>query len=439
MALSRTTHKGSTRQTGRGSWSVDTAITMLKFKVGGPTADMGAFFLWLRQIVSNKTRQVEVSVVSSNFTRFSSKSRKLISEYTENLSFENALSGSNAKTRAHTFPAISIHHIPHARIKYNPRFSGIFVENRCLIPVRLEPRPWEFRGGVSRDFSGRIAWQTAHFIATKKALRPTRLSKAIFIGTRAPHNYYHWMINGLPQLFIADTVARVPKDWPVIVPEPVLANPNLLAALHVISQGRTIVPLDTDCELEVEDLAVVDPPPVYDTPLSIDLAHRIPLGMNDGLMRKYRSALLAANPQGVSPHEVGRYIYLTRAHGDPRTPNNAQLEQVARDLGFSLVRAEQYNFFDQMAIFQNAQVIIGASGAAFTNLIFCRKGTLALIWKPKTLARENFFANAASVSGAKLFSLETDGHHSGPAKSASWELSPARLGRAVNTLLSKTL
>ena len=42
------------------------------------------------------------------------------------------------------------------------------------------------------------------------------------------------------------------------------------------------------------------------------------------------------------------------------------------------------NFEDQIYIFNNAKIVISPHGAGLTNLIFCKKGTKILEFKPTT-------------------------------------------------------
>ena len=46
--------------------------------------------------------------------------------------------------------------------------------------------------------------------------------------------------------------------------------------------------------------------------------------------------------------------------------------------GFAILKVGKLNFFEQIHLFQNAKIIIGAHGAAFANLIFCKPNTKVL-------------------------------------------------------------
>ena len=53
--------------------------------------------------------------------------------------------------------------------------------------------------------------------------------------------------------------------------------------------------------------------------------------------------------------------------------------------GFTVYKVGELNFFEQIYLFQNAKIVIGAHGAAFTNLIFCKENTKVLDIIPRTI------------------------------------------------------
>ena len=53
-------------------------------------------------------------------------------------------------------------------------------------------------------------------------------------------------------------------------------------------------------------------------------------------------------------------------------------------MGFSIHETGKMSFFEQIYLFNNAKVIVGAHGAAFTNLVFCKPKTKVIEIIPKS-------------------------------------------------------
>ena len=58
--------------------------------------------------------------------------------------------------------------------------------------------------------------------------------------------------------------------------------------------------------------------------------------------------------------------------------------------GFSKYRTGELSFFEQIYLFNNAKCIIGAHGAAFTNLVFCKPNTKVIEIRPPTQINNNY-------------------------------------------------
>ena len=63
--------------------------------------------------------------------------------------------------------------------------------------------------------------------------------------------------------------------------------------------------------------------------------------------------------------------------------NNKEIINFLENEGFTSYKVGQLSFQEQVYLFSNAKVIIGAQGAAFANLAFCKKNTKILEIKPK--------------------------------------------------------
>ena len=62
--------------------------------------------------------------------------------------------------------------------------------------------------------------------------------------------------------------------------------------------------------------------------------------------------------------------------------NKKQVESFLIKNGFKIYRIGEYSFVKQIFMFWNAKYIIGAHGAAFANLIFCKPNTKIIEFKP---------------------------------------------------------
>ena len=51
--------------------------------------------------------------------------------------------------------------------------------------------------------------------------------------------------------------------------------------------------------------------------------------------------------------------------------------------------------------FQNAEIIIGPSGAFWSNLIFCQAGTKAISWLPEKISSFSTYSTLAKYFGVK--------------------------------------
>ncbi len=74
-------------------------------------------------------------------------------------------------------------------------------------------------------------------------------------------------------------------------------------------------------------------------------------------------------------------IYISR--GDARyrrVLNEDEVIEMLRPWGFVIVQLESLSFSEQVALFAQAKVILGAHGSGLTNIVFCQPGTQVIEW-----------------------------------------------------------
>jgi capsular polysaccharide biosynthesis protein len=90
-----------------------------------------------------------------------------------------------------------------------------------------------------------------------------------------------------------------------------------------------------------------------------------------------RDSLLREPSTSSWPHR--KRIFVKR-NSSTRTLTNAQeIEDLLISQGFAVVEPEHMTFREQVELFANADVIVGPTGAAFANLVFCKPTATIII------------------------------------------------------------
>lgn len=302
--------------------------------------------------------------------------------------------------------------IEKAAVFCNRRFSPLLVGGDCVIPQRSEPGPWDFGLKNKARHPGAVTKQAGDFIVFRGGFTRRKVHSALYIGTRAPDNYYHWLINALPSLHLLNLAKMISKSTPVIVPGIIRTKRQLREALAVVADGRPLLYIEPDEFLDVRFLYCLDLPPVYDTPLSMRSASRGPLGAHIGALSSFREHILQRISISSPPLREDN-VFILRPDGDPRGQNQSELFAAAKELGYAGIRPEQYSFAEQVQIFASAKHFTGATGAAFTNLLFS-SGASALIYRERCNPNENFFELLGSVGRGEVECIDAVTTTTGP-------------------------
>ncbi|CAM3690109.1 Capsular biosynthesis protein [Bordetella bronchialis] len=198
------------------------------------------------------------------------------------------------------------------------------------------------------------------------------VGEAILLSGRCSPNYYHWLIEYLGK-------ARLIAGAPDLQGVPLIVDADMPAAefesLALVLPGWPLIRVSRTTLLQVGKLHI----PSVGTHLPDNLKDAgwkggaLCFGMLGFLRERVFSAL------GISEADPypRRIVFLVRPWGRNIT-NAAQVEEVARQFGAEIVDPSVLSFADQVRLFHDSELVIGAMGASFTNLIFCRPGTRAL-------------------------------------------------------------
>lgn len=362
---------------------------------------MGLRFPVVSRLVS---RRIILRAVDT--PRFFAESSQLVFGATSAIASRNFELGGTQHREEEYFPfhEIRLHHFRDALVADNPRFNSVIVGNVLVLPARNEVGPWAMYKRNWHPRAGLVRGQSEDLIAVK-AVRSTRhFEEALYVGTRAPENWYHWIANSLPALEVANH-GNLPARIPLLLPEEVQRVSQMIEALEIFLAGREVVWLGRNELVSVGNLYWADSP-VDDAPFALNAAERRPLRLHPTAMQQFRARVIDSVRRHGSSGRRSSTVFLARRRNSARSYNSAEVESWALDEGLEPVYLEELSFAEQVALFTEATHVVGPTGAAFSNILFAGPSMRALRLHGGVHDYENYFTNLAALSGAQIFDLK---------------------------------
>jgi capsular polysaccharide biosynthesis protein len=211
--------------------------------------------------------------------------------------------------------------------------------------------------GYSNEDTGLVRTEGGFVLERRERYIQRIDSPVVVLCSNEPSNYGSFLFRVLPKLAMFG--AEIP-DVPVLAYVP-LPNYRELVELAGVAPGRVVAHnpgFITEIKRAIlpglrNDQAYLD-----DESLAFYAAMKARLGVAGG---------------------GGRRIYISRlgvtTHGR-RMENEAELVDALAERGFDIIRPQDFTAREQIALFANARMVVGPSGAALFNCVFCEAGTV---------------------------------------------------------------
>lgn len=243
-----------------------------------------------------------------------------------------------------------------------------------------------------------IVYYNTNSVAMTRWNKPTINVAGLMLHSRKSSNWFHWIIESLPQLIIAEQALG--KVDTIIVDRSIKGSANHIASLRKVVGNAydNIQFVDPDTMLTGADAITVMG--TQKNPFNIKLGFHTQnsVGYRSDLVLSLREKLRRGV---VIDKSFPKRVFLLRDEST-RTYNQNEMLVEFESKGFVGVFCERLSLSDQICLFNNAEYIVGPTGAAWTNVLFASSRAKCFIWAPDGLRDYGCFSNLASIVGAYM-------------------------------------
>jgi capsular polysaccharide biosynthesis protein len=207
------------------------------------------------------------------------------------------------------------------------------------------------------------------------------LPEAAVFTDASGFNYAHWLTEVLPRMVAFARHGGRP-GVPLIIDDNL--HPNLMASITLaLGADVTLHLVRPEGSVRVGVLHNVSPagyaPFALRPQTELPVSHGVfsPSALRD-MVGALRAAVAA--PTGSEPRAK---LFVRRRTKLRRLVNEEEIEAALVARGFAPVEPERLSLEEQIVAFSNAAMVVGATGAAITNVMFCRPDCPTLVLMPR--------------------------------------------------------
>ena len=242
--------------------------------------------------------------------------------------------------------------------------------------------------------------------------RSIKNGKALSLLKEHSTNYYHWITELIPKLLqMLKSLTREEKRVYILVDEGI--PEQSLELLELLLEGSEvrrykIVKIKYGESVYCEQL-------LYCTPLwtALDNTKHLPNPKKEFFLSidnlKQVKEEVHRKFEGKRFSAGSKKLYLQRKNNKLRKIHNIlEVERLLYKHGFDFIDTASLSFEAQFELFSHAEIVIGNSGAAFTNLLFMKEGSTAIALYPSVQSTNYYvFQPLADVSHVELIHFLT--------------------------------
>lgn len=292
-------------------------------------------------------------------------------------------------------PAMALYHFEHGIFSSTSR-SVLLADNK-LIMERVSASDT-----AKADYAGgQVVHHSAYRALVRVAEQPSLLATGILINGVSETNYYHWLLEILSQLYFVKQLPADYSDIPLLISAHAEKIPAVAAILAAIELPQQIIYLNGATSYQVTSLYLINSPCFFVTHFKSTAQCQLEDYYADADALKFIRQAGLHCAAAAELLQAPKRIFLARKQS-LRAYNQEDIWQLLAGYGFTEVYLEDLSFAQQVALINQAQVIVGPTGAAWSNLLFATSGTKALCWMPTEFGDFACFSHLAALFGVQL-------------------------------------
>ncbi len=302
-------------------------------------------------------------------------------------SFEQKSLNQENKFKTLTIPSLNIFSIENPIININ---SSAIVKNGKIYYERINTN--------ERFNEGNIKYHNKTY-AVADIFFDEIIEEGIFLGGNGCWNWYHYIIEILPKVLLIENI----NCKTILISDDICNYPTMKQALEALINEKhyTIKLLNRKQNFKVKKLFFINEINKIEFNKLDSNIKNLDTGYHrENYLYNLRNKLINKYIEDNKSQE--KKIFLWRENTHRIAQNQNDVLQYLEKKGFKKIDPAKLNLKQQIEIFNSADIIIGTTGAAWTNLIFCKKNAKAIIFSPYYFNDFNAFSNLAQIFNIDL-------------------------------------
>lgn len=227
-----------------------------------------------------------------------------------------------------------------------------------------------------------------------------RINRGIVINGYYDKNYYHWLVEILAQLQYLKELGKEYENIPILISEMAMKIESVFTFFSLFEIKNPVELIGSDENLSVRELVVISSPnrccprvlgPAFSQPSYTYYRKENILYL--------RNLVLSHIKLGEDAPRERLFFAPSMKH---RQYNQPEILNILKKYGFKQFNPENKSLLEQAKSIYNAEIIVGPTGASWTNILFAREETSALCWMAEEWGHFSAFSNLAYIVGVDL-------------------------------------